>query len=155
MKTKTFFLLCLFLGIATTQLSAQWPSPPDNKNGTGVVIDNRVDLWNHANMFFYWNDAPTDLTSLSGTVYVHLEYFFKNGILQSANYQLNGEVTSTKPPYEVFEMNLNGGNLHGFDKLNWRFIGNQGSHYIITTELVGGTWLYTIDKAKFLQNGEK
>lgn len=33
MKTKTFFLICFFLGIGLTQLSAQ----PDNKKGTGTV----------------------------------------------------------------------------------------------------------------------
>jgi hypothetical protein len=36
MKTKTFLLLCLFLGIGLTQLNAQL-LPPDNKTGTGIV----------------------------------------------------------------------------------------------------------------------
>ena len=34
MKTKTFFILCFFLGIGLTQLSAQLPA---NKHGTGSV----------------------------------------------------------------------------------------------------------------------
>jgi len=44
MKTKTFLLLCLFLGTGLTQLSAQ-----NDKNGTGSVV------------YYYHSDFYTDI----------------------------------------------------------------------------------------------
>ena len=54
MKTKTFLLLCLFLGIGMTQLSAQ-----KGKNGNGAVSE-----------YFTWDgyyiDVPVVCSSTGG-----------------------------------------------------------------------------------------
>ena len=157
MKTKTFFVLWLLLGIALNQLHAQWPDAPNNKNGTGVVVVNRVWVCDHSNVFYFWNDAPIALTSLSGSTDAHIEYFFKNGIRQYAKYQVRGEVQSDNPPFENFKLRENGTDYDredpGFSTLKFNFIGDQGSHYIIAaTTFWGGP--FTIDKYIFLESGK-
>jgi hypothetical protein len=156
MKTKTFFFSCLLLGITLNQLSAQWPNPPNNKNGTGVVIVNRVWVWDHTNIFYFWSDAPGDLVSLSGTVNAHIEYFYKNGIPQFAKYQVYGEVQSDNPPYEDFKVLEIGTDYDnkGYSDLNLHFFGNQGSRYVIVAKTIwGGS--FTIDKLIYFKKGKQ
>ena len=158
MKTKTLCVLFLLLGVAKTQISAQWPDPPNNKNGTGVVVVNRVHVWDHDNEFYFWNDAPLVLTSLSGTIDAHIEYFFKNGIPQYAKYQVHGEVQSDNPPFENFKLRDSGTDYDredpGFSTLKFNFIGDQGSHFIIAATTFWGGGPFTIDKYIFLENGK-
>jgi hypothetical protein len=155
MRTIKFSVLCLLLGIATAELCAQWPDAPKNKNGTGVVIENRVWVCDHSNLFYFWNDAPIALTSLSGSTSAHIEYFFKNGMRQYVKYQVRGEVQSNIPPFENFKLCENGTDYDredpGFSTLKLNFIGDHGSHYIIdATTFWGGP--FTIDKFIFLEN---
>jgi hypothetical protein len=155
MKTKTFFLLCLLLGIATVQLSAQgWSTSPDNKNVTGTLTYNTVWTMDQSNPFYFWPDAPNALTSLTGSMDVHVQYFFQNGIHEYAKYSVHGEVTSNISG-EVFKISEIGTDYDnsGYSMLNFNFIGNQGSHYLITAKTVWGGPL-TIDKYLFLENGK-
>lgn len=155
MKTKKFLLLCLLLGMATTQLSAQWPDPPKYNNGTGVVIVNRVLVWDESNLFYFWPDAPADLVSLSGTTHMNCQYYFKNTIPQFVTYQIYGEVRSDNPPYEVFKLFEYGTDYDnkGYSKLYLNFIGNKGSYYIIVATTVwGGS--FNIDKFIYYKMGK-
>lgn len=122
MKTKTFFLICLFLGIGLTQLSAQ-----NGKNGNGAVSLWKV--WNG-----YWQPVYCDgvnVDNLYGTVTYHVVVHYKNGIVISENVHYTGVVQSSISTEEF--------KLSEIDKLDytaglltWHFnlIGNQGTHYI-------------------------
>jgi len=154
MKTKTFFLSCLILGIVLNQLSAQgWSTPPDNKNITGTLTYNTVWVLNESNIFYFWPDAPIALTNLSGSTKVHVQYFFKNGAHEYAKYSVHGEVTS-KITGEIFKISEIGTDYDnsGYSMLRLNFIGNLGSHYIIFAKTVWGG-PYDIDKFIFLENG--
>ena len=72
MKTKTFIILCLFLGIGLTQLSAQ----PDNKHGTGSVAYDYPGLgWLTG---VYCDGVQVDF--MEGTGDAHVVDHYTNGI---------------------------------------------------------------------------
>lgn len=142
MKTKTFLLLCLFIGSGLTQLFAQdWPlPPPENKNGTGTI--------NVIEPVFYWIpvylEDGTFFDNLVGQGTIHYKYKYHNGTLISANYvfkdsELQFENQSTD---EIFKASDVGKQvlysldpLDGLSTFHFNFIGNYGTH--IKGE---GTW---------------
>jgi hypothetical protein len=73
MKTKAFLLLCLFMGIGLTQLSAQLPA---NKHGTGSVAYNYPQLGWFSDVFCdgVWKDY------MEGTGDAHVIDHYTNGV---------------------------------------------------------------------------
>ena len=132
MKTKTFFLVILFIGIGLIQVSAQ-----NGKIGTGAVTKPVHFDWDT-----YWIDIPVDCNTaevdrLFGTVAVKGEMFFNEGVFMHENKIFIGELTSENTD-EVFSVNDHWKwefpNLFGTGHLNLK--GNKGTHYIL---------IYTID----------
>jgi hypothetical protein len=155
MKTKTFFLSCLLLGISLSQLFAQgWSTPPDNKNVTGTLTYNTVWTCYHNNIFYFWSDVPYDLSSLTGSMNVHVQYFFKNGAHEYAKYCVHGEVTSdiTGEIFKISEIGTDYDNS-GYSALQFNLKGSLGSHYIIVATVIWGPGT-TIDKFIFIVNGK-
>jgi hypothetical protein len=133
MKTKVFFLLCLFFGIGLTQLSAQ----PDNKNGIGATVGNWE--WESFGIPVYCDGVLADV--LVGTVFVKEVIIWKNGVWIKANHRYSGgDIKSLFYPEanEVFKVMVSDHcvNEEGMGTLKVNFIGDKGSHYI-------GNFIYT------------
>jgi len=84
MKTKTFLLLCLFLGIGFTQLSAQ-----NGKNATGSVVY----YYPHADFYtdIWCNGVFVDWIVGEGTA--HVVDHYKNNVLQWEDVSYSGTAT--------------------------------------------------------------
>ncbi|MCJ7447487.1 MAG: hypothetical protein MUO72_07340 [Bacteroidales bacterium] len=131
MKTKTFLLLCLFLGIATTQLSAQ-----NGKEGTGSTSDYYI--WDTFSQPVYCNGELIDY--IEGSVAFHKVTHYKDGNLIWIKTQGFGEAvsvdnedlvfTGSGEVFRVQSINRTVGLDIGISHLF--LIGNQGSHYIMT-----------------------
>jgi hypothetical protein len=125
MKTNTFLLLCFFLGIGLTQVSAQ--KKELNDRGTCTLIERGI--WNGYTTPVFCDGVQVDF--LVGTaIEYQLLFFFKDGIIYKASETFKGEIKSTKPPYETFR-------LSEFDKMDgttgyfkFNLLGNMGTHYI-------------------------
>ena len=134
MKTKTFFMLCLLLGIGLTQLSAQ--------NGNEVGRDIYLNYWTPV-----WTSNGDQIDVLAGDVTDHFVHHFQHGVLVSFKSTFYGEVKSVGfykdgvkigGTGEVFTIkdqfksdltsttNIGGGHCHAK--------GNQGSDYMIFYE---------------------
>ena len=129
MRTKKILLVCLFIGIGITQLSAQDPLPPSNKPGTGSV-------------HFYENyddismDVPvicggTEINHLVGTMVGFGRVLFKGGSMIFQNswfkYELIGEGGEKFKGQDSWKWNW--GLFMGYGHIN--LIGDLGSHYIL------------------------
>jgi hypothetical protein len=137
MKTKTFLLVCLFLGIGLIQLSAQaWPPPPpDNKNHTGSVVT--METYGDYSAPVFSSDGQL-IDWLAGSVTAHYVRHYKNGVwlseiadfygeVVSVGLDFNsgtGEVFSIKDQYKTREVGVNGDG-------HFSAKGNQGSHIIL------------------------
>ena len=141
MKTKTFLLLCLFLGIGLTQLSAQ-----NGKNGTGSATEKATWDTYYLDIPVYCNNEVVD--RLIGPVKMYNVLHYNNGVFLWVNQQYDGEVTSSKPPYEVFTVKdickYDMTSYIGFGHCN--LIGNNGTHYILTYMYNIVTDKFTFDK---------
>ena len=135
MKTKTFFFICLLLGIGLIQLSAQ--------NGTDVGRDIYYNYWTPV-----WSSNGDQIDVLSGDIAEHFVDHFVNGVYVTFIATFYGELTSVGfinndgvkigGTSEVFNIkdqfksdltsttNIGGGHIHAK--------GNLGSHYIIWYE---------------------
>jgi hypothetical protein len=130
MKTKTFLLLCLFLGIGLTQLSAQ-----NGKNGTGSISSFEewpMDSEYGPYVIPVWNSKGEVVDYLSGAITYHHIVHFKNGVPVWEHYQYFGEVISANDQEvfafrDIFKWDYSTGT--GFGHINLR--GNNGSHYIL------------------------
>jgi len=136
MKTKTILLLCLLMGAGLTQLSAQ-----KGKNGTGTISyyyvwqdDPNTEGWEGFSMDVYCGNKFVD--HLEGSVTFHELIHFKDGAWVRIINQDKGEATSTLTG-EVFRVKENGWTDKGVTTaiLKANYIGNQGSHYIMTVSL--------------------
>lgn len=125
MKTKTFLLVCLILGVGLTQLSAQ-----NGKNGNGAVSE-----------YYTWDGYYIDLPVVCGEDAVdrlvgfassHIINFYKNGVKVGEKQTFSGEVTNSRTG-EIFEIK----DTYKCDLIDrggpghWNLKGDQGSHYII------------------------
>jgi len=141
MRTKTFFLACLFIGIGLTQLSAQ-----NDKNGNGSTSE-----------FVVWDGAYIDIPVVCGsqeydrcygTVYLHWVSFYVDGVRVAENCWYRGEVTNPRTN-EVFELKDNYksdySDMGGYG--HWNLKGDQGHHYIIFYFYDWATGSYTFEKA--------
>jgi hypothetical protein len=135
MKTKTFLLLCLFLGIGLTQLSAQ-----NGTNGTGATSWDYY--WDSYYVPVYTPDG-VQVDLLVGPVNVHFIDYFKNGVFIWRKAQYSGEIVSVG--FDVNGVKIGGTgevfrikDIWKFDALSgigpgqFNAKGNQGSHYIIS-----------------------
>ena len=86
MKTKTFFLICLFSGIGLTQLSAQ--TPPANINGTGALVDTRV--FENFGFPVFCDGIFADL--LTGTIVIQEVIIWKNGVWIKGNHRYSAGI---------------------------------------------------------------
>ncbi len=129
MKTKVFFLICLFLGFGFTQLSAQ------NSNSTGTYTLQ----WKFTATYWtpvYCGEQLIDELS-GGEIIIHVVVHRKDGKRVWRTDQIRGEVTSAKEPYEVFEIveiDKNDFVDNNFSTVTWKYNlkGNMGNHYIGT-----------------------
>jgi hypothetical protein len=134
MKTKTFFFICLLLGIGLIQLSAQ--------NGNEVGRDIYFNYWTPV-----WSSNGDQIDVLTGDIPVHFVNHYLHGVLVTFNSTFSGEVISVGfykdgvkigGTGEVFTIkdqfksdltsttNIGGGHIHAK--------GDQGSDYIIFYE---------------------
>ena len=146
MKTKTFFILCLLLGIGLTQLSAQkWPKGSHNI----------PTFWTFSGPWdIYCDGVKVDV--LDGTVTTHISQFVIPGepvdIAVWGIVKASGTLTSIYYPNEVFQ-------VENVDKINRPlstsdtfthhgiFRGNQGHTYNVWGHFDPSTWEYFIDKS--------
>jgi hypothetical protein len=139
MRTKTFLVVCLFLGLGFTQLSAQ-----NGKNGTGTVTG--INYFDYMEWPVYCNGEQVD--NLVGTITYHYETYFKIGIEMWSHSRGSGEAVSTwkVPPEggaEVFNINeIDKKFIPGeqYTIIKWNIVGNKGSHYIGTLLMDNETW---------------
>jgi hypothetical protein len=132
MKTKTLLLLCLFLGIGLTQLSAQ-------KNAKGTYSEKIAVVWESYWMPIVCNGDFVDW--LFGTVTVNCEYHYENGVAAWLNYHTVGEAVSTDygdivGTGEVFTIKENdfkqmtvSGVWPRYLTFHFNLNGNMGNHY--------------------------
>ena len=125
MKTKTFVMLCLLLGIGLTQISAQAPLPANGKTGT-------VSWWRVWDG--YWQPVYCDgvlVDDLSGTVTAHNIEFYRDGFMVSAIMHYYGQVVSLRTG-EVFKLNEidKADNIDGNVTWHFNLNGDKGNHYI-------------------------
>jgi hypothetical protein len=141
-------LVCLFIGIGLTQLSAQkWPSG----------------LHNTPQFYTYTGEWPIDcdgvrVDMLAGTLNAHISQFKIPGedggedIFFWAVMKFSGTLTSIHAPYEVFEVqdvDIYNRPLSTSDTYTNHgiFKGNQGHTYNIWGHFDTSTWEYFIDKS--------
>jgi hypothetical protein len=120
MKTKTFFVLCLFIGMATFRLSAQ----PDLTKSFAMK-----ETW------MLWTPVFCDgqvIDYVSGIVEANSVYHFAGGILLWATISSHGEVTGQSG--EVFKVMEKDRNIFplGIDPYHINLKGDQGNHYILS-----------------------
>jgi hypothetical protein len=146
MKTKTFFLLCLFWGFGLTQIHAQSPksivltfvSPYE----TGAECNGQV------------------VDYLVGTARWHLVIHSWDGINlpKWCNYTVDGEAESnyTHELFKIKEIDKQDFILSS-QVFHFNLIGDKGSHYILaaTVDWSTGQTIQTTYKALCLENGRK
>lgn len=119
MKTKTFFILCLIIGMANTRLFSQ------NNTLQWKVMDAEY----HTAVFC--DGVQVDF--LTGVARVHVVYHQKDGNFQMSIDQYHGEATGLYG--EVFQITeIDKWCFPAFPYLTWHFnlTGNKGNHYIGT-----------------------
>lgn len=147
MKTRTFFLLCLFMGIGLAQLSAQ---KGGNGNGTEAYWLRQEPI-----EIPIFNNEGIEIDVLAGIVDMHFREHFENGVLTRADYNLNGSLESIKTG-EVFRYCETGKQtayswepLTGFSIWTERFIGDHGTHVMIQVYVDYSTWEITITNIRW------
>ena len=142
MKTKTFFILCLLLGMAMTQVSAQ-KKPKGSHN---VPLFYSIEL----SAPIYCDGVLVDL--LESTFYFHLSQFCyatpDGDVTVWAIQKFSGTAISGTGSGEVFtihEVDKSFGPNLDSNMITWHgnYVGNQGHHYhmwiqwdILTNEIV-------------------
>jgi hypothetical protein len=141
MKTKKFLMLCLFLGMAMTQVSAQ-----NGKNGTGSESTKAVWDTYYIDIPVGCNEAVVD--RLTGSVTQHLIEHYNKGVLIWFKQQFDGEATSQKTG-EVFKVK----DIFVVEATTWEctghcnLIGSYGTHYILTYIYYSATDTFEFVKA--------
>jgi len=132
MKTKTFLLLCLILGIGLTRISAQ---APKGQNGTNGSYSERFE--SEFVIPVFCNGQQIDL--LDATFEWHHIGKYLKGEWLHCYVQIFGTAVSTSGSGEVFDVQLIGKQDNNIQlDGSWEFVanthvnlkGNMGSHYI-------------------------
>ena len=130
MKTKAFLLVCLFLFMGLTQLSAQ-----NGKGGTNGSYSERFSDVFSIPVFC----GGQQVDYLVGTLEWHHIGKWLKGDWQNCFVQMFGELTSTTGSGEVFRVQLiakqdnniqSDGSWEYYAVTHVNLIGNKGSHYI-------------------------
>ncbi len=129
MKTKTLLLICLFLGIGLTQLSAQ-----NGKNGTGTIVyDFFVTLPNMAEFPVTCNGVLIDDVTATD-FYLPVSAHFKEGQLIWMKMKVTNLVLKSTFTGELFvitgireKQDL----VNMIDEVHYNLSGSSGSRYII------------------------
>ena len=126
MKTKTLLLLCLFLGIGLTQLSAQ-----NGKNETGTVKE--VGTWESWYVPVFCGGTSSDLLyfpSMTVTMWVHSkDGVWVWGINKVETTQ--GILLSTGEVYKVECSFDHWSDAKGFDNFQLHLIGDKGGNIMV------------------------
>jgi hypothetical protein len=142
MKTKTLFLLCLFLGLVLTQLSAQL-DPPHSATGNGTVS-----WWGDGT---FSNDvyAPDGvLLKVVVTFDTHAQIRYKDGVIVSIDYQNHGigVCTNTGEIFKYIEIGKNNFSswdpFTGYAIFHFNMMGDHGSHVLFKGTLDFSTGAY-------------
>ncbi len=115
MKTKLFFMLCLIMGFAITQLSAQKPTEKytfESYIGEPILCDG------HVFMVVGWEYGK------------EVDIYYKDGELKKGMSQVRGELLN-EDTGEVFEIHIKykGDWIDGFVIEHYNLKGNMGNHY--------------------------
>jgi hypothetical protein len=129
MKTKSLLLLCLFLAIGMTRLSAQ-----NGKNGTGSVTypDKHIDFYVPAYCYDEVLGENVLVDELTGSFTYHIIDHYKNGVLVWEMGPGRGEVTSitTGEVFKFMEKDKVKPISDGLDYYHYNLIGNRGTRYV-------------------------
>jgi hypothetical protein len=125
MKTKTFLLLCLFLGIGLTKLSAQ-----NSKNGTGSVNS-------YYSGVYWWAPILCDgvwVDELEGSGDAHYVEHYSNGVWKWAilNYSGVGTSLKTGETFTFSEQDKFFNPKHGDYLISTHVKGDKGALYNIS-----------------------
>jgi hypothetical protein len=133
MKTKTIILLCLFMGLAVTQLSAQ-----NGKGGTGSVPTVYFIDW-PSNIPVYCDGVQIDMVTATNFNSKAVDHFVL-GLIDWEIAKINGVTyKSSSSSGETFVVNgtqkydANAGLFY----LNANLNGNMGNHYILKLVMQG------------------
>jgi len=135
MKTKTFLLICLLLGIGLTQLSAQ-----NGKDGTGT---NKYDLTLY-NWFLpvYCEGVLVDEMFLESLVVHVSEYYIKGNLTRETHHVDNVMATSVNTD-EVFKSVAAFDHISftkGYFNFHGNLVGNKGNNYSFNIKYDTETW---------------
>jgi hypothetical protein len=134
MKTKTFLLLCLFIGIAVNQLSAQGTRTYPYREYKAVPVN--------APPFKIYCDGE-EVDQLSGEDYILRQpVHYKDGETTWWKGMVNNIKFTSIITGEVFRVQIHDGWIGDLYHVRFILIGNMGSHYIINEEweTPGGNW---------------
>ena len=152
MKTKTFFILCLLLGIGLNQLYAQ--APPDMPDGTKSVVWTFTASWPQEISCGSYQDE------LNGTITFHETDLFKNGVMTRGENHGDGILTNSKGDEFVIHINFKGQAPYdvNYNYMNYTFhyniVGENGAIFIgAASQSVDGG--FTIEKAVCPDDGKK
>jgi hypothetical protein len=128
MKTKTLFLLCLFLGIGLNQLSAQ-----NGRNGTGTITYNQT-----VECYILLENNGVFIGEIAGDIEYHWREHYVNGEITWLKASCEGELTNkfTGEVFRISELNksIEPFDFETFDGYFWvhdNIMGDKGSHYIL------------------------
>jgi hypothetical protein len=155
MKTKTFLLLCLFLGIGLTQLSAQ----PDNKKGTGSVVSGGQWGWWTP---IYCNGVIVD--ELEGIGDIHVVDHYKNGVWQWETMSYKNGIGTSDWTDETFTFTELDKTFYSNKLNNWEWTcnthvkGDKGSLYNLSFVFIWNTdindWSMSVKNATCTGNSK-
>jgi hypothetical protein len=138
MKTKTFLLVCLFLGIGFTQLSGQTKSVPFEFSGTSE------DLYLENPVYCSVNGEEVDRLALDYWT-IHGVNHYQDGILVFTNSKLSGQCHSIWSgevfTYQEIDKTIATGTTY---HANFNLNGDQGHHYIATYVIDNEDWQYIL-----------
>jgi hypothetical protein len=123
MKTKTFFLLCLFLGFGLIKLSAQ-----NGNDGTGSVV-------HYVPNGDFWADIVCDgvyVDGISGTATGHVVDHYNNGVFQWEDWTYRGTAIGLH------------GDIYTFDEIDKFSIPKQGIWVCHTHLKAGNKAIYNL-----------
>ena len=128
MKTKTFFFLCLLLGIATIKLSAQ--------TGTDNYINPK---WFDHYLGIFCDGVQVDLLKNEGYD-LRQSVHYKDGEVIWWTGKVNNLKFTSQWTSQVFKVQVSDSWNEDLYHIRWNVIGTKGIHYVINEVYDGKTW---------------